>query len=235
LAAGRRLQRADLAALALAGIGHIVAHTARVRIAPPAGSGDAVIDAVTGLMAAAVASAGGTATAPDLLHGGDPLVSALQDDGVDAVIGVGGTGHGADDDSVGTLAAMGTVEAHGIAIRPGETAALGFVGMRPVLLVPGRLDAAISVWLLIGRPLLGRLCGHDMTEPTATAELARKVVSPLGLTEVVPVRRAGDKVEPIASGYMPLHALTAADGWVLVPPDSEGYQAGARVVVRPFP
>ena len=45
--------------------------------------------------------------------------------------------------------------------------------------------------------------------------------------------RAG-AVEPIGSGYVPLSALAEADGWILVPADSEGYPPGAEVVVRPF-
>ena len=55
------------------------------------------------------------------------------------------------------------------------------------------------------------------------------------MAEVVPVRRVGDKVEPIAHGYMPLSALTRADGWILVPAESEGYSAGAPVSVFPLP
>ena len=38
--------------------------------------------------------------------------------------------------------------------------------------------------------------------------------------------------EPIASGYWPLQAIARANGWILVPGDSEGYPAGAEVVVR---
>jgi molybdopterin biosynthesis enzyme len=65
--------------------------------------------------------------------------------------------------------------------------------------------------------------------------LARKVASSLGLAEVIPVRRVAQGVEPLASGYLSLAALAQADGWILVPPESEGYPAGARVTVRPLP
>jgi hypothetical protein len=51
----------------------------------------------------------------------------------------------------------------------------------------------------------------------------------------VPVRREGDAVVPLASGYLPARALAQADGWVLVPPESEGFAAGARVPVRAWP
>jgi molybdopterin biosynthesis enzyme len=235
LVAGRRLKHGDIAALAAAGVRRIAVRAPRVRVAPPPGTGDAVIDAITSFAAAAIAHEGGVAIASDLPPDGDPLAAALQDDSVDAIVGIGGTGCGAADRSVETLAALGQVDAHGIAIMPGETAAVGFAGTRPVLLVPGRIDAAMAVWLLIGRHILAHLCGRELDEPAVTAELSRKISSPLGLAEMVPVRRLDQKVEPIASGYIPLQAIARADGWVLVPADSEGYQAGARVVVRPWP
>ena len=234
LAAGRHLRQSDLAALAAAGMRRIAVRAPRLRMVPSATTGDAVVDAITSFAGAAIAREGSVVIVPSSPDG-DPLAVALQDDSVDAVIAIGGTGTGIDDTAVESLAAMGEVVAHGIAIMPGETAALGFAGARPVLLVPGRLDAAIAVWLMIGRPLLARLCGRDLDELTITAELARKISSPLGLAEMVPVRRLGEKVEPIASGYVPLQTIARADGWVLVPADSEGYQAGARVVVRPWP
>ena len=65
--------------------------------------------------------------------------------------------------------------------------------------------------------------------------LTRKIASTVGLSEVVPVRRDGGKAEPLASKYLPLSALARADGWVLVPADSEGYADGAQVAVRPWP
>ena len=65
--------------------------------------------------------------------------------------------------------------------------------------------------------------------------LSRKIASPLGLTEIVPARCRNGKAEPIASGYWPLAAVAQADGWIIVPADSEGYPAGAEVVLNPWP
>jgi molybdopterin biosynthesis enzyme len=75
----------------------------------------------------------------------------------------------------------------------------------------------------------------DEPEPAETLPLARKVASTVGLAEVVPVRRKGEEVEPLATKYLPLSSLARSDGWILVPADSEGYAAGARVQVRPWP
>jgi molybdopterin biosynthesis enzyme len=118
---------------------------------------------------------------------------------------------------------------------PGETSAFGLVGSRPVLLLPGRLDAALAAWLVVGRRLLARLHGGREDEPAASARLSRKIASTVGIAEVVPVRRHGAEVEPIATGVLPLQSLSRADGWVLVPADSEGHSAGTAVDVRPLP
>jgi molybdopterin biosynthesis enzyme len=55
------------------------------------------------------------------------------------------------------------------------------------------------------------------------------------LAEVVPVRRNDEGAEPLATKYLPLSVLTRSNGWILVPADSEGYSAGSRVQVRPWP
>jgi molybdopterin biosynthesis enzyme len=163
-----------------------------------------------------------------------PLERALTD-GADLVIGVGGTGMGRSDTSVQTLARLGRVALHGMAISPGDTAALGDVDGRPVLLLPGRLDAGLAVLLLIGRPLLARLSAASEEESASLMTLKRKVASPIGLAEVVPVRRVDGGVEPLASSSIPWHALTRADGWILVPAESEGFPAGSTVEMRVLP
>jgi len=60
-------------------------------------------------------------------------------------------------------------------------------------------------------------------------------VSTIGLAEVIPVGWHDGGVVPLASGYFPLQALTRAAGWILVPPDSEGFPPGAQVELRPLP
>jgi molybdopterin biosynthesis enzyme len=197
-------------------------------------AGNAVLDACHGWIARSIEADGGVAILDRDTEQSDHLEAALHDKGSDAVIVLGGTGNGSNDISVSTLARAGRVEFHGVGLVPGETAAFGFAGARPVLLLPGRIDAALAVWLVIGRRWLGRLTANGEEETPFTAELSRKVTSTVGMAEVVPVRCNNDKVEPLAGGYLSFSALARADGWILVPAESEGFPAGARVAVRPL-
>ena len=226
--AGERLRAVDVAALAAAGVAQVSVRAPRLRVV--AVRADPILNAAARLIASDAARRGG---APDEASGA--LSEALADENTDAVIAIGGTGSGRNDSSVLTLAREGRLLVHGMALTPGETAAFGFAATRPVLLLPGRLDAALGVWLTAGRRMLARLAAGDDNDPGTTATLARKVTSTVGLAEIVPVRRSGDNVEPLATKYLPLSALARSDGWILVPADSEGYSAGARVQVRPWP
>jgi molybdopterin molybdotransferase len=230
--AGHRLRAIDIAAMRALGIQGLRVRKPRIRVARAVQHRDAIAEAVAGWTTCVIAAAGGEplAAAP-----GDSVEAILAADGADAVVVIGGTGSGARDDSVHALRRIGVVEAHGIAVSPGETAAFGMAGSRPALLAPGRLDAAVAVWLLIGRPLLAQLCGSAESAPSASGTLTAKIASTVGLTELVLVRRSGDGVTPLASKYLPLATLAHADGWFVIPAASEGLAPGASVNVTPLP
>jgi len=227
--AGERLRMTDLAAFAAAGLVRLRVREPRVHVLPA--RGNAIVNATARLLAGDVEKHGGASR----LETGRDLALALAADSADAIVVIGGTGRGRNDTNVQTLAREGELVVHGIALTPGQTAGLGFIGHRPVLLLPGRLDAALAVWLAVGRRLLARLAGGDDDEAATSATLARKIASSVGLAEFVPVRRVGDTVEPLAAKYLPLSALARADGWMLVPAESEGYPEGATVAMKAWP
>jgi len=229
---GERLRAIDVAAMQALGVAGVRVRKPRVRIARVGRSRNDIADAIADWLAYAIAADG---VEPVATRPGADIAALLSGGGVDAVAIVGGTGAGSGDDTVHALARTGAVEAHGIAVSPGETAAFGVAGSRPVLLVPGRLDAAVTVWLLIGRAMLARLRGGIEPESSSESVLTGKVASTVGLTELVLVRRIEDGVEPVASKYLPLATLAHADGWIVVPAASEGLPPGARVNVRALP
>jgi molybdopterin biosynthesis enzyme len=189
-----------------------------------------VIDTTATMIAVFVKAGGG---APSIIYG--PLDASLLDSGCDAIVTIGGTGAGRRDTAVKTLARLGTVEFHGFGISPGSTAAIGSIGECPVLMLPGRFDDALSAFLLVGARMIARLCGRSELGEGRSLRLTKKVTSTVGLVEVVLVRRMADGAEPLGTGMFPIQALLQADGWMLVPAESEGLAAGTAVEVRPLP
>src|SRR6185437_9179401 len=171
-AAGARVRDSDVAVFTAAGLARVSMREPRVSIVPV--RVDTIITAAAQLIASDIARHGGIAHVNDA--GGD-LDAALRDENADAIVVIGGTGSGRNDKSVQALARAGRVVAHGIALSPGETAAFGVAGTRPVLIVPGRLDAALAIWLTLGRRMLTRLSGSNEDEQSAGATLTRKISS----------------------------------------------------------
>jgi len=224
--AGERLRALDLAAMAAAGIAEVTIRSPRLALARATAARTPVLNAAQAMLSHCAAKAGCAVSEASA------LAEALSESQCDAVIGIGGTGSGRRDDAVQELARRGRVEAHGIAVCPGETAAFGFVGNWPVLLVPGRLDAALGVWLLIGRWLMAKLAAGGIDDAPIAASLRRKVTSTIGMTELVPVSCRDGMAEPLGSGYLSLTALSRSDGWILVAAESEGFAAGSEVAVN---
>jgi molybdopterin biosynthesis enzyme len=235
LQAGLCLTRARIAALAALGVARVTVREPRVRVLPARPIRDAVIDAAALLVARAIAAAGGNALIDESAGDSPSLAEAFGDHETDAIVVIGGTGGGRNDASVRMLASAGRVEAHGIALSPGETTAFGMAGSRPVLILPGRLDAALAGWLTLGSRMLARLSASTEPSRAIGVSLARKAASSLGLAEVIPVRLTDGEAEPLASGYWPLDVLAKSDGWILVAADREGYPAGTHVMVSCWP
>jgi molybdopterin biosynthesis enzyme len=159
------------------------------------------------------------------------IASAIGDDTADLTLLVGGSGVGRGDAAVTALAARGDVFAHGLALRPGRTAAIGRIGKTPVVVVPGAPAQALAVWCAVIEPLLDRL--------TARAErradirpLARKIASAIGFAELVVLKAVDGSWLPLAAGDLPLTQVSSADAWLIVPGESEGFAVGTLVGAR---
>ena len=83
---------------------------------------------------------------------------------------------------------------------------------------------------------MARLTSRTDDDPALPCTLSRKLVSGLGLSELVLLRRDGDGVvRRSPPAICRCRRSPQADGYVLVPPDSEGYPAGARIEMRSLP
>jgi molybdopterin molybdotransferase len=186
--------------------------------------------AITAELVAETARATGAEAALASVAGRDAasIAAALVTEGCDLLIAIGGSGVGRSDATVAALAARGEVIAHGIALQPGRTAAVGRVGKIPVIVLPGAPDQALAAWWTLALPALDRLSGRLPRTPLALP-LARKVASLVGIAEIVLVERNNATWIPLAVGDMPLATIARADGWLAIPAGSEGHAAGTPV------
>jgi molybdopterin molybdotransferase len=153
----------------------------------------------------------------------------------DVVLVSGRTGTGPDDEAPLALAECGRLELHGVALRPGGSVGMGVAGGVPVVLLPGDPLACLVAYELVAGRMVRRLAGHppDLPHARTVAEVARKIVSAVGVVEVCQVRLSAAGVEPLGvAEFGGLGAAVRADGFVVVPAALEGYAPGARVTVH---
>src|SRR5262249_42601488 len=154
------------------------------------------------------------------------IAEILDTTACDLLLTVGGTGVGRRDAAVTALAARGEVLAHGIALQPGRTAAIGRLGRVPVIALPGSPDQALAAWLALARPVHSHLSARQRQKPV-TLPLARKIASSVGIAEIALLAEEQGTWLPLAVGELSLQAIARADAWLLVGGDSEGFAAGA--------
>jgi molybdopterin molybdotransferase len=156
------------------------------------------------------------------------IAGLLGEGSADLTVLVGGTGVGRSDATVEALAARGALIVHRIALRPGQSTAIGRIDDSPVLALPGAPDQALAAWLALVQPVLDRLMGR-VSRRDPILPLARKISSVIGVTEIALVKEENASWMPLAVGDMPLDLIRCADAWLSVPGDSEGFAAGTPV------
>jgi molybdopterin biosynthesis enzyme len=155
------------------------------------------------------------------------IATLLDGSDCDLLIVAGGSGVGRTDASVLALAARGEVIAHGLALQPGRTAAVGRIGRTPVIVVPGAPDQALAAWWTLVAPTIDCLSGRQRN--TVRRPLSRKIASSVGIAELVLLDEVSGAWAPLAAGDLPLAAVAQAAAWLLVPGGSEGYAAGTEI------
>jgi molybdopterin molybdotransferase len=227
IVAGRAIRALDLLTARAAGLDTVAVRRPRLRlINVPAATGIAV----TAQLIAESAHAAGAEVIRIEADGRDArsIATALDAEPCDLLISIGGTGVGRTDATIEALASRGELLAHGIALRPGRTAAIGRIARYPVIGLPGAPDQALAAWWTLALPVLDRLSGREK-RPTTTLPLARKIASSVGIAEIVLLGKAGDAWMPLATGDLSLDTIARADAWLAVPGASEGYAAGTPV------
>jgi molybdopterin molybdotransferase len=195
-----------------------------------------IVDSNSPMLAALVARDGGACGPvrylPDRYEAVRDAIAAAD---ADALLVSGGSSVGAEDHAPRAVAELGELAVHGVALRPASPTGVGFLPEgRVAVLLPGNPVSCLCAYDLFAGRAVRRLGGRPPELPYRTARypLAAKVVSAVGRVDYVRVRFVGGAAEPIAvSGASILSTTVAADGFVLVERDREGFAPGEPVEV----
>jgi molybdopterin biosynthesis enzyme len=222
--AGRRVVARDLMIARAAGIERLRVRRPRLRIVNILG-GTVTADLIAdGARTAGADVLSVTAAARDAAS----IAGAFDGPACDLLLTVGGSGVGRTDATVTALAERGEVLAHGIALQPGRTSAVGRLGAVPVIVLPGAPDQAFAAWWTLALPVLDRLSGRRPRK-TISLPLARKIASSVGIAEIVLLERKQGVWVTLAVGELSLDAIARAEAWLVVAGGAEGFAAGMPV------
>jgi len=249
LPAGHRLRAVDVAAAAAAGATDVLVRRAPVVAILPTGDelrpigselGPGELLDTNSLMLAGQARELGYEATVLPIEGDDPerLAAAIGTAiaGCDLLIVIAGSSAGRDDHTAALVDRLGTLAVHGVAVRPGHPVVLGAIDATAVLGAPGYPVSASLTFDIFAAPLLAELEGAPAPQrPVASARLARKLSSTIGMDDWVRVRlgrvRGSLVASPLPRGAGVLTSLVRADGLLVVPAPLEGHHAGELVEV----
>jgi molybdopterin molybdotransferase len=253
--AGRVLRPQDLGMLAAAGVTSV-----RVHVRPVVtifSTGDEVVspdtetlrpgqvrDATAAALAALVADAGGASVYGGIIPDDQGALDKALGEALgtsDMLVISAGSSVGVRDETASAVARLGEpgIWCHGLAIKPGKPTLLaecasvpGEPGV-PVIGLPGNPRSALVVFRLIGMPLARLVGGCTVPPPEAStrARLARDLASATGRLDVVQVTVRAGVATPLFGVSALLSVLTAADGYVVIPEEATGLDAGTEVDV----
>ena len=243
-----RIRPHEIGALAAYGITGVEVLTVRIGLIPtgselvPAGElpgpGQAVESNIT--MAVAWLEGRGARCSRSPLTPDDPeLIRSRLAEAVEAndlVIVSAGSSAGTRDYTADTIAELGEVLVHGVAMKPGKAAIIGRVRGKPVIGLPGYPLSAVTVLREIVEPLLA-LYGlpRDMGE-AVPATLASTLASDLGVEEFVFLSLGWIRdrwvAVPQGQGAGVQMSGVRANAYLAIAPGLEGVEAGEEVQAR---
>ncbi len=247
LPAGRRLNVADIGALAALGQTSVsVRQAPRIAVIS---TGDEIVapgeplpmgkirDVNAPMLLALAQEAGASADFIGIIPDSVPDVRAALEKalvGHDLVLLTGGTSVGVKDAVPQVVAELGELLVHGLAVKPGKPTLFGQVEGKPVFGLPGNPVAAYFMAFLLVRPLVASMLGTHFDERKVSLPVARNVPSNHGREEYVPVVIREGKAQPIASKSGLITTLANTDGFLCIPRDKEGLRQGETVEVTLF-
>lgn len=162
------------------------------------------------------------------------IAEVMSGSSADVILVSGGSSVGQEDHAPRLLAELGTLDFHGISMRPSSPAGLGRIGETFVFLLPGNPVSCLAAYEFFAGPTLRGMGGRSRAWPHRRLRLplARKIASAVGRTDYVRVVIESGRVVPIAtSGASILSSTVRASGAVIVPREQEGMAEGVAVDV----
>ncbi len=205
----------------------------------PAGSrpgGSQIVDSNSVMLEALVTRDGGVTLPHEILPDRPEAIRpALADPQADVLLVSGGSSVGQEDHAPLLVAELGTLDFHGVSMRPSSPTGVGRIEGRLVFLLPGNPVSCLCAYEFFAGPTVRALGGRPRAWPHRRVQLplARKIASAVGRTDYVRVAIERGRAQPIAtSGASILSSTVRAAGCVIVPRELEGMPEGAEVEVR---
>ena len=178
-------------------------------------------------------------------HGGIPHVHSAVADDVDALVDAlertassdviltsGGSSVGRRDLLIDAIRRCGTIDFHGIAIKPGKPTLFGRVGRTPIFGMPGNPTSCLSNAYILFVPFLRQMARLPAWQPTRIQRtLARPIAALPDRHQFHAVRVVEAEVWPAFKSSGDITSLASADGYIEVPAGVRGFEAGDEVTV----
>ena len=245
LEVGRRLRPQDVGVLASIGTAEVVCvRQPRVQLVitgdellPPGSMpvGDRIVDSNSVMLRALVERDGGLLEDFELIPDvPERIREVLRREEPDVFLISGGSSVGQEDHAPRLVAELGSLDFHGVSMRPSSPAGCGRIGERLVFLLPGNPVSCLCAYEFFAGPSIRALGGRTRSWPHRRVRipLARKIASAVGRTDYVRVAIESGRARPIAtSGASILSSTVRAAGAVVVPRGLEGMAEGSEVEV----
>lgn len=245
LRSGRRLRPQDAGLLSSIGVAEpVCVRRPRVRLVVtgnellPAGStpgGSKIVDSNSVVLRGLLARDGALLLPFEILPDEPgPIEQAMADPQADVVLVSGGSSVGKEDYAPQLLDRLGSLDFHGISMRPSSPTGIGRIEETLVFLLPGNPVSCLCAYEFFAGPSVRAMGGRRRAWPhrTVRMKLARKIASKVGRTDYVRVALQDGEIHPLAtSGASILSSTVRAIGAVIVPREREGMAAGDEVEV----
>ncbi|KUG19517.1 MAG: molybdenum cofactor biosynthesis protein [Methanomicrobiaceae archaeon] len=250
---GHQIRPSDISALATYGYDHVNVRVVRVGIIPvgnelvPLGKlpgRGKVVESNSITAVSFLSRLGALCTRFDIVPDEPSMIEKTLDRAIssnDLVLLSSGTSAGRFDYTADAISRLGRLIFHGIAMLPGKPAMLGEIDGKPVIGLPGYPVGSQTVLRELVMPLLVSWGLAPVPEWVILGRLARAMPSELGFDEFIPVSIGSVDgciwafPHPRGSGLQ--MNLVRANGYLHIPPHSEGWEAGgwARIHCTALP